>query len=361
MGAVRLLQAAQPVVFGDGTMQEPFRDYQRERAQEFSDHIDQAIELNPHSQYMLWRDEWTPGTLAEPHEVYTQGGFVMVCVRETNDPPAPQLQGSPFFISGLGDTPAWTNDSDTAGFVSTGQRYTIATAKLALGFRVWPPVADPLQLYQVFIINNPAGVAPIVELLTGEFSVTTVEWFDVATAIRLLPSGGVFDLVIAAASAAIPVSTSALYTYKRSNGPPSSGEINHQSNNTNMRIHHTDKDGIDRQALLEGLSPGDGVSGGGIEWLIVTSTLNANDVDFEVTPATRAQEGDFTMQFTAQVAASVPSVSIAGHFSGNAEVEGRKGVDTLTSPTLNQNAYGVDIFVQDVIASPDWKLVSFNG
>jgi len=129
-----------------------------------------------------------------------------------------------------------------------------------------------------------------------------------------------------------------------------------------MLINHIDNDVVDQQVLLEGLGAGDTIEADGLTWTIVAVVQQAtNHVEFQVTPETRIGAGLFTFTFSVIVDGLCPSVNITDHFLGNASVQGIKALDTISSIVLDNDAYGVDIFIQEADVSDEWELVSRNG
>ncbi|GAG03508.1 unnamed protein product, partial [marine sediment metagenome] len=132
---------------------------------------------NPHTQYMLWQNVWVQKEY-NPHETVRDGEWTMVANKTTTDRPAPQPTAAPEWLSELSDAPAWTDDSDSAGVVITGQRYLFEAGFLT-GMRVWIPVADGNQEYEVWLIEGPTGPAPIFTQLAARFAAQAVGWQEV--------------------------------------------------------------------------------------------------------------------------------------------------------------------------------------
>ena len=53
-----------------------------------------------------WMGEWAAGTYQAFDQV-RDNGWLMIANKTTSDRAAPQPTGAPYYISGLGDTPAW--------------------------------------------------------------------------------------------------------------------------------------------------------------------------------------------------------------------------------------------------------------
>ena len=309
-----------------------------------------------------WKGSWQPGSYTECSQV-VDNGWLSIANKTTSDRPQPQPQGSPFWMSGLGDTPAWATPSDTASQIVTGQRITLPTDRLMVGWRASFPVADPSVEYSVYTVEDPLG-ARIPNVVLSSFVPTQTGWQTVAIQAALLADGNVYDLLLVTNALSTPTQWSADWDYKRKNDSGiSDGEIWHHSNGRDMRVAHIDKDDNDQQTQLEALNPGDKISGGGVEWDILLVTLNADHVLLEVSPASRAQENTYTFTFTTYGTAPITYERINNHYLSDANIRGffsSSGYDPATI-TLDDDCYGIDLQEQNVVLSPDWDIQAFSG
>ena len=309
----------------------------------------------------LWRGQWTPQQYRICDQVLDDG-WLAIANKTTEDRPAPQPQGNPVWLSGLGDTPAWSTPSDTATSVMTGQRVTMDTTRIFTAWRVWFPVADSTVEYSLLFIRDPLG-AEIVNVEFSGFVASETGWRTVTIQPFFVSNGEVFDVLLITHALTTPTQWGSTWDYKRKNDSGiSDGEIWHHSNGSTMRIAHLDDGDTDRSTDLEALNPGDSVSAGGTEWDILSTTHNADHVVLSVSPTTRLQENTYTFTFTTYTTAPITYVRIANHYLSNPNVKGffDNGYDP-EQLTLDDDAYGVDVQIQDMVASPDWELQAFTG
>lgn len=128
-----------------------------------------------------------------------------------------------------------------------------------------------------------------------------------------------------------------------------------------LRIHKTDGDSADRGAELTTLVVGDVIkmSGGG-NWAIQSITDNGSFMTFGISPALQGVNGLNTFSFE-----TVPDTSLtygydAAFYTGGI-VEGIYSETGYPNAVYNTNAYGIDLYVQEVKFSPDWEIVAVSG
>ena len=307
---------------------------------------------------------YQPGTTYDPGDMARDGQTVGVAINRTQDRVAPQPQGAQYWVSGLGDTPAWEEVTDPSGNqIVTGQRYTLGatTGFQVVQYRPWIPEINPLINYRLVLVENPT-TNPVYHVLINEIPQDSVGWITLNLPQAFWIPGDERDLIQIASSEAGLTTFNGFYDYKRSSGDPGEGEINHQGNGWDMRIHYTDENSTDLETELRSLNPGDLVSGGGLDWDILDTDERSSHTRLTVDPATRiGQEEKYTFTFSQFTATPIKYVRIVNHYSGNAEVQGLFS-DTGYDPSTivpDQNAYGVDIRVQNLQFSPDWDLIGF--
>ena len=98
--------------------------------------------------------------------------------------------------------------------------------------------------------------------------------------------------------ARIGTSFNGVWSYKRTNGDPGDGEINHHDNQIRMVVDDEDKDGTNRSAELDNVQVNDTITAPGQQWTITFVSSTILRYDFEVSPAQRIpSEGDYTFTF----------------------------------------------------------------
>ena len=319
--------------------------------------------LNPSVLYdfMKWRDVWTPGSYTRFDTVY-DNGWAMVANKSTTDRAAPQPTGDPFWVSGLGDSPAWDIQSSTVSSILSGQRYTSLTGGYLDGARLWIPEVNPLVSYSVYLVLDPTGT-PIFDPLLTNLQPGSTGWLELNLSERLLRPGITFDLIVNSQSETGASQWSGPWDYKRSNGDPGEKEIYHQSagGGSEMRINYVDNDETDRSTELTALQIGDEIEGGGITWEILDIDPQVDHIRFQVSPAQRiASEAVYTFTFTTYAPTPIQYVRILNHYVAVPEVQGLYSESGYSGITPDQNAYGIDIRVQGAVVSEDWDLLAHS-
>ena len=315
---------------------------------------------------MLWYDEYVPGTEYPEFATVRDGDWVMVANAKTDDRPAPQPVGDSFWHSELGDTPAWSVTNSSTSLLITGQRYTFTKACQILGYRVWIPTITTNWEYEVWTVRNPT-TTPVYRIIRIPFPADTLGWFVNATDPTLVGVGATFDLLLVARTTGTPTTFNAPWNYARSGSNPVSGQATHDPTGAILRIHNVDNNSVNQRTSLAAVTPGGTIQITPQIWTVTNvDTTDANFVEYTVIPQTRVSNALYTFNFSYTPAASIDYSYITNWYNAAHEqlatVDGyfsSTGYDP--SATLNQNAYGVDIFTQEMTASPDWDFMAFNG
>ena len=339
----------------------PAGEYTREISDAINGHI------NRHNDsLMFWLSEPRPaGETYNKNDTVKDGEWTMIANKDTTDRPAPQPIGLPRYASALGDLPPGfaTPVEETANISITGQRYSFTTALYILGWRIWIPVAEPTQFYELWLIEDPTGALGIPQFtqLMSATAFASTNWIEIIQGVSFGRPGDEFDLLIVSNSDGAPTTDSGPWNYRAINPAPAAGEITHNNNNVTMRINYVDDNATSHITYLQAMTPGDKVDFGGLTWTITAVVINASDVQLTVTPAVRVPESLYTVSFAQLEPEFCPSVNITDHYVSNPNIQGLHGLDSLDNLVLDQDAYGVDLLVQDANISDDWDLVAFNG
>ena len=309
-------------------------------------------------------DGWQPGLVANRGDATYQGNWNAVARRRTTDQLAPFPKGDPYWMSGLGDTPAWEELTvSTTALLMTGQLYTLQAddGYHLARYRVWIPEVNPLVDYRLVRIDDPLG-NPIWTTLWPSIPHDSVGWqYFNAGGVIFIPGQQVALAVFPEADAGTPT-FNGYYDYKRSSGSPGEGEIYHQGNGWECRIHYTDENSVDLETELRSLEAGHRMSGGGLEWDILNTDERADHTRLTLDPAVRiGSEDKYTFTWTQPSATPMKYVRIQDHYSANVEVEGFYVDDGFEPGELvrDQHAYGLDIELTDLGVSPDWEIMSY--
>ena len=140
--------------------------------------------------------------------------------------------------------------------------------------------------------------------------------------------------------------------------------VSHANQNpASLRVSTLDDVAGDRTAELAALSPGDTIGDGSSLWTISQSVDNGTWFDFTVSPAQQSPtDGVRTFTFGTTTPTAITIGSDADYWLGNANVRGIHGVDGGYSDAVeDDNAYSIDLEVQDAYVSPDWDVVAYSS
>jgi len=309
-----------------------------------------------------WVPKWTPRSY-QKNTMTVDGPWLMVSNKRTEDRPAPQPKDAPFFVSALGNNPAWTVNNDNEKLVITGQRYTVPSGEALsiTGWRLWVQAVSATTTYEVLIVINP-GASQIVESLLGQTSFNQTGWVNLNLPEQFLEAGLTFDIVLLTRSTTGTSTSMEDWNIVRTNdnGVPADGIANF-NNAGRLNIAHVDNGTTDQEVLLDGTVPGDTIEIDGITYEILGTTPFAAYNEYILLPTTRPANGLFTFTFTNHTAQSLDFVDITDHFLSNANVCGFFSDSGYDNIVLDDDAYGIDIEVQEYVASDDWDFASTSG
>jgi hypothetical protein len=323
-------------------------------ADEFNAHL---AAYNPHDK-MTWRDPYVYGDEYYKSDTVKDGNWSMVCaVPVTTDRAAPQPTGDPdTYYKGIIGT-----DNQLAKQILFGTRYdiTFAGAFYILSYRIYAVTGNNYTTYQV---KDPDGEAVVQEL--HSFTADTTGWvtFSIPAGIVITPV--TFEmLAIVQEPAPTPTIWVGNWNYLMPNNvvAPLAGQITHSNKALGViGINVLDSDGGDRGAELRLLTVGDIINGAGMSWSIQIISDQTTHLNFSVAPsiqgnATGIQEFSFETVTPTPITYAVDT----DYYLSDPIASGLLGVDTdVLIP--DDNAYGMDVTVQDVIASSDWDLLAFS-
>lgn len=288
----------------------------------------------------------------------SDGSNISECLLDgTTSSPYVAPSGTPEYV--FDGTIAVTTQS--AKQVYFGNRYASATEPFYVtGYRIYTTIGNR---YRVIYIKDPTGVPVFEEVLT--FIASETGWRVFVIDPLAFSAGVTFDMVALTTEpdpSAVEVIASYNYLTPQNPVTPAAGEIQHgRGSPDQMRISYTDDDLTDRTALIQGLSIGDTITDGNINWTVQSNTDNTTWALITVTPATNSTAGtkDFTFGTTTATPIEIPADN--NYWSGSAypAIQGIIGVDVAyEGVTLNDNAYGIDLLVQGAYIPPanEWLL-----
>ena len=316
-------------------------------------------DINPHGT-SRWQSPYVVGNDYKKDDLVKDGDWTMIANKDTNDRAAPQPLGPEFNIYD-GASPTTQN---TAKQVVFGNRYTFDQAAYINGYRLYAVAG---KTYRIFLVRDPLGT-PIIEEL-ALFVATTAGWIAFAIGNLLIGIGAKFDLVAVVYE---PDPTPTVfsgdwnYTTPQNPGIPALGDIIHSTKTLGvMSISSTDDAAGDRYAELATLTIGDIIEGAGQRWSIQSITDNTTYFNFGVSPAAQGSPiGIQNFNFETVVATPITYMEDPAYWptSPFPAVQGLIAIDdNYGDITVNTNAYGLDIYVQQVEISDDWDLVAVSS
>jgi len=319
-------------------------------------------ELQVGGSRMRWKGIWSAGEYVL-NDVVLDSGWTMIANQTTSERAAPQPIGSPWWASGLGTAPAWTPGSVSSDQLWTGARYTMPAAGFIRGMRLWIPNSDPAYRYRMITIVDPGGPNENTDI-SGEFNPGVVGWLDYEFPATIFATGTVFDVYLSATNTAGSTQFAWDWDYQtpQQDTIPASGEAMHSVRSPqSIWIHKTDDGGTDRSVDLATVNAGDTIGHpDGTSWEVTSVTDNGTWIDFGVIPLTLALPGVVTLTFTVIGAQPTDYVYITDHYLSNPDIQGIIAADS-TNPILTQDAYGVDIQLQEADISAHWETVSTSA
>lgn len=308
---------------------------------------------------VTWRGSWVADDFLT-NDMVRDGNWTMIANKDTSDRPAPQPEGDPYWI--LPEAPTWDVQTPTVEEVVSGHRFTWARGGYLHTLRIWIENPYPDYWYQV-VIYNTGQSTPIFTGEIREGTTLVAGWNEFEIGTKIVFEGTQWDILLKSHNAVSAAVTVAPYNFTSSNQDydVASGEAHQRNNRDTLRFHKTDSDGTDQSAMLAALGPGSTVEANGRIWNVDTITDGGPWIEIGYTASGGIPvDGLYDFTFTNPGPQPTEYVRIVDHFLGNPNVRGLFGVDGAT-PAEDDNAYGVDIQVQEASVSPDWDYVAFSG
>ena len=317
-----------------------------------------------------WRGEWMGGTYYL-HDMVTDDGLLMVANKTTNDKPAPVPVGEPAWRTGFDDSPPWVDDTLEEDALYTGARFVALQGSYLYSTRFWVPELDGSTEYECWLIVDPMGVADKRQL-RGRFVPLEIGWFEIGIGVNIVPAGVPFDVLLVKYAQGVPNVLSSSWEFKEENGNPDRETANGQSNQTEIRVANWDLNEMnnwqDEFAALENVD-GIKLSFAGREWDVVSTSNSGGTGGGRMTQILEPNQGwpdeeDYVFTWTWGDVEPIEYVVVVNHWASDPNINGFITGNYFVDPgavTLNNNAYGVDIFAQPATVSDDWDFASSGG
>ena len=310
--------------------------------------------------------DYVPGAVyGKGQEVFDGSNLSEAKIDGVTSSPFVSPVGTPEYLY---DGTGMRNTPQLASQVIFGNRYTNPDEPLYItGYRVNVVSGN---FYSIVTVSDPLGAKILNEL--AQFTSDRTGWVTLSIEPVPIPTGDIFDLFcVVREPDPTPVIVTAPYNYLTPQNAvdPIAGEIQHgRSQMDQMRISYTDDNTVDRTALIQGLSIGDQISDGIIDWAVQSNSDQGTFAIIGVTPATVSTAGakNFDFQTVTPTPIAIPSDPAYWATSPFPFIQGLVGVDVAYDDiTTNTNAYGIDILGQPAyIPDPsEWhlKIIASGG
>lgn len=300
-----------------------------------------------------WRGNWVDGNTYELNDAALDYPYLMIANKQTTDRPAPQEAGLPTFVY-QGASP---EGNLTAKSLLVGQDYVFPASGFLTNYRIYGKTGNEYTPYY------RADGGAIVTL--PSFTATSDGWVTFPTNSPLFVAGNVLTLAVYITPPnPAPTTFNGDWNYITPNNAanPTNGQIQHANKALDsFRISKTDNGGGNRGPELEALTVGDVIDGAGTRWTILDINDNGTWIEFVVSPGSQGAP-DGVQDFIFETVASVPITTVIDpdYFVPNGNVAGWYTIDSGVREDT-QDAYGVDIEVQEASVSDDWDLMALSG
>lgn len=305
---------------------------------------------------MLFRGDWDGAITYNSQDVVRDEGWTMISLEDGNiERPAPQPAGDPFFIY-EGANPTST---PTVKQVIVGQRYSNDVAGFLNKYKIYTVAGNH---YDIFYASDPLGT-PVFTLLNS-FKSENVGEVEFNIDPVLIPENTPFDIfVVISQPSNNPTTISGDWNYMTpaNFSVPDVGEAIHPNKNRDeLSISTIDDLGDNRAVDLAGLTVGDLITIGSNTWAIQSVTNNTTYYTFTVSPAIQAiPDGIQDITFELVPSSVITVVNDPNYYLSNPNVSGLYVADgDYSSINVTQDAYGIDIEVQEAIISDKWAVIT---
>lgn len=286
------------------------------------------------------------------------GDWTSISNKPTSDYPVPQYTGEEFNVY----NGTISDNQVNARQLIFGTRYSSGISAYVKGYRVDVVAGNAYRLYSV---ADPLG-SKIIKLEL-DFVAADTGWLDISIAPSLVLAGQTFDIVAVVNE---PDPTPSVFVgnwnYQKPTNltPPLSGQMTHSSKESNkLLIHYIDNDLGDRTVQLQTLEVGDLIRSNDVQWAIQSIIDQTTYIEFDVAPATQSSVlGVNSFEFETKLETPITYAVDVDYYLTDPNVSGLFIEDgSYDDIVVDDNAYGVDLLVQEVIQSDDWDVVASSA
>lgn len=303
---------------------------------------------------MVWKGAWVTGSYLK-HQVVRDRDWTMIANKDTEERPAPQPVGDPFyyFDGVLIDTQV------TAKQIFFGNRYTPSNTIYLTGYRIKTIVGNH---YEIYLIEDPLGAAPHTLLIS--FRATESGWKTFGVANVIVSAGNTFDMIAFVQEPdSTPITWVGNWNYITPNNSviPLAGEVIHATKAVDqLWVSSLDDVAGDRYTELAALTAGDVIEAANQRWAIQSITDNTTYFIFDVYPVFQgAPTGVQEFTFETVTATPITYGKLTDYWLTNTQVSGLYIADGEYKDIVpDDHAYGMDVQVQQANLPDDWDVVA---
>lgn len=313
---------------------------------------------------MKWQGEWVPGTY-ETYDVVRDDQWTMIANTTTIERAAPQNSGDAFWVRDQYSPPALSSTSASENALYIGQRYLYVSAFLNTNIRIYFPAAAIGMNVEVWAVVDPTSDKYIFNIVPQKTLTATDldKWVELNLEQSFVPENTTVDFIMVVRPSTGATTFTHEWVYSKADGDPAAGEINHQSSNLDqIRVHEQDNTLTDRTSKLDNIGPGSTIymDSSDYTWEVLQASKTGDVYTFTVDPGARAADAttDFTFQYLAST--SINYVYNTNLYASESRISGyfANEYDPTNAAYINDNGYGLDIQIQNVITSADWEVVA---
>lgn len=325
--------------------------------------------------HLTWKNEWSPGEYNQ-NDVVRDGDWTMVANKITSDPPAPEPVGNPTNL--LPVSPVWTAESYAGAAVSSGIRvYGIPSTYQIGQFKAWIPDTSLGTAYRITMLNNLTGERSSTPLYQGN-SFSNVGWHNlIVNPVWITPNSDYTFVLVSGKSTASSTFDYPWNWLAESNPEqdPTSGNVRANKQHNTLRISSTDANAVNRapqlaQAMVMGTTIKVEQSDNANKWSefeVVDWVDHGTYVTFSMINTGIGSTGSpddaalCDVYFDIPVPLEVSYVRNVDGFLDKPNAYGFLQLDQNSPVEYANDAFGLDVYIQEFVASADWDLLSFSG
>lgn len=309
------------------------------------------------SVFMNFKADYMNEDCVTANTMVSNDGWLMCANKDTCEAAVPQPIGQEFW-SYDGDSPS---SSVSAKQIIFGSRYTSIYHNWLYAYRIFTVSGNN---YDIYTVKNPTSNRIIENIMS--FTSTKDGWIQFTVANVFVQAGETFDvLAVVREPDPAPTTNTANYNYQTPNNPavPAQGSIQHSNKESNvMSISYVDSDGGGMTGVVQGLTVGDVISDGNIDWAVQSNVDMGSYADIGVAPSLQGNEE--IKEFSFEITTAVPITRMLDTdywLTSPYQVQGLYNEDGGYDDIVpDNNAYGIDLLAQNSSVPEDWDVMAVS-